>query len=184
MSLISVLLAAFGGMGREIKIPMNYFNLHLKNPLQFKKLIFNRVLTNKISMIEFKKQIKQMYLEERYCIAEGLADDCLKYIYSCLGVENEVKKIGMLFFYQKLIVADTLRHQESAYDEIMESFFGEIELCTQYSLKTFMSVTMPDLLRTACKKHLIDSPRAFNNSLDEFMDKFCYILLTTSVKEG
>lgn len=174
--MIFELLEIFEKMG--FKLEITEFNIILKNlDSKLKQVIDNRVLSQ-ISFNEFKAQIYQINFEERETIAEGCVDQCLKNIFDLLEINlNE----EILYPFRSAIIKDALIRQSLAFDEIMESFFNEIESGSESSLRYFI-VTLPKLLNDVGKKYFLSPTQPRIDGSKRLMELFCLTILNEKGK--
>lgn len=177
MSMIFKLFESFEKIGMKMEMPS--FHSHFMKPSKLKQVILDRVLKKELSMIEFKSELRKVYIEKVEVLAEEYVDECLKFIFDHTGDNMSKEDLSP---YRNLLIMSSEKTQLLAYDEMMESFFSEIEFFTESSLNHFMSVKRPMLLMDAYMKYFIFSKKS---SVDESlaMDMFCYNILNATVEK-
>lgn len=171
MSMVFELLGIFEKMGIKMETPE--ININLKNPSKLEQIIYHR-LTKKISMIEFKSEINQIYSDEKESMAESCVDQCLKTIFDQLGINLSEE---ILYPFRSAIIKDTMIKQNLAYSELIEALFNEIEFFTIASLIYFMTITWPNLAKSTYMKYFIFPLNPPIDGGNRLMELFCFTIL-------
>lgn len=170
--MIIYLLEMMNKMG--IKISLQHFNINLTNSEKLMKVIDDRVSKKKISMTEFKKRIRHIYIEGRQTSAESYFDEVFQYIFAHFGITlNE----EIMYPYRNAIIKDMIIEQQMIYDETIDYFFHEIEFGNDISMIHLLLVKMPALLRPIYNKQFEDVSKPCINGRQRLMEQLCYTIL-------
>lgn len=167
MSMIFKLFESFEKI--ELKMEMPSFHSHFMKPSKFKQVLKDRILKKELSMIEFKSELKAVYVEYAESIAEGYVDECLKWIFDHF---RDNLSVDVLSPYRNLLIMSSVKTQLLAYNDMIESFIFEKDVFNESFLKYFMSVQISKLLIDAYEKYLIYCKKPSVDEWTCFVTKF------------
>lgn len=181
MAMIFYLFKVLQKNGVNIDVPSGF---NMKNPRQheFQQIIDDFVSKKKISMIEFKRRIKQHYIDAKDSNAEACVDDCFKYIFSHVGINLSDE---IMYPYRSAFIKNVITMHNLMIEAGMLSLFAEVESYSESSfLQYFLSNTMYNLMLNVGEKHIRDSLNAIPDEMKRLMQSLCSIIFKAKAEKA